>query len=233
MAEPPLVSCIVAAHDSAPWVGAAIRSILDQTCRPLEVIVVDDGSRDETAAVAAQFGDPVRVVTQPPAGPAATRNRGLHEARGELVGWLDADDLWHPEKLERQMARFRERPDLDCSVTHVRNFWDEGLHEEEARYRDHPRMQPIPGYVMGTVLARRSVFDEVGELDTGRWFGDAADWFIRARERGTVIELLRDVLTFHRLRGDNLTRRRSRDSEDEFLDIVKSALARRRARAAE
>jgi glycosyltransferase involved in cell wall biosynthesis len=228
LGKPPLVSCIVAAHNSAPWIEAAIRSILDQTYRPIEVIVVDDGSEDDTAARARALGDPVRVVTQPAAGPSATRNRGLHESRGEFVAWLDADDLWHPEKLERQMAHFRDWPDLDCSVTHAQNFWEEGLDEEAARYGDHPRMQPIPGYAMITVLARRSLFDEVGELDTSRWFGDAVDWFIRARERGATIELLPDVLTFHRLRRDGLSLGRSHDSEDEFLDIVKASLDRRR-----
>jgi glycosyltransferase involved in cell wall biosynthesis len=228
LAERPLVSCVVVALNSAPWVEAAVRSILDQAYRPIEVIVVDAGSQDDTVAIVERLGDPVRVVIDPEGGPAATRNRGLTEAKGEFIAWLDADDLWLPEKLERQMARFEARPELQCSVTHVRNFWNEGLEAEEAHYRDHPRMQPIPGYAMTTVLARRSLFDEVGALNPDRWFGDAADWFIRARERGVEIELISDVLTLHRLRKDNLSRRRSRDSEDEFLDIVKSALDRRR-----
>jgi glycosyltransferase involved in cell wall biosynthesis len=227
-----LVSCVVAAFNSARYVEEAIRSVLAQTHRPIEVVVVDDGSEDGTPDLAAAFGDPVRVVEQQNAGPAATRNRGVHEARGEFVAFLDADDLWHPEKLARQLARFEARPGLQASIAHVRNFWEEGQEELAEHYRDHRRMGAMPGYATTTLLARRPVFDTVGELDTSLWFADAVDWFVRARELGVEVELLPDVLTFHRLHPDNLTRRRSRASEDEFLTIVKGLLDRRRGRSA-
>ena len=164
-------------------------------------------------------------------GPAATRNRGLRETR-EFVAFLDADDLWHPEKLARQLARFEAHPSLQACIAHVRNFWEEGQHELVEHYRDHRRMGAMPGYATTTLLARRSAFEAVGELDTNLWFADAVDWFMRARELGVEVELLPDVLTFHRLHPDNLTRRRSRASEDEFLTIVKGLLDRRRGRSA-
>lgn len=78
------------------------------------------------------------------------------------------------------------------------------------------------------MLARRSVFDRVGLLDESLWFSDAAEWFLRAAERGTIVELLPDVLVYHRLHGRNLTLRRPRDSADEFLDLVKARLDRGR-----
>jgi glycosyltransferase involved in cell wall biosynthesis len=228
-----LVSCIVPAHNAAAHLRMALDSILDQTHRPLEIVVVDDGSTDDTAAIAASYGEPVRVVHQVDAGPAATRNLGIRSARAELVAFLDPDDLWHPEKLARQVARFRARPELDCSVTHVRMFWPEGHDDVERRYRDHPRMAGIPGYATGSLLARRSAFDRVGPLNTGLWFTDAVDWFVRAREHGLAIELLDDVLVFHRLHRDNLTSRREEASRDEFLALVKGALDRRRGRSQE
>lgn len=227
----PLISCVVPTFNSARYLGEALDSILAQTYRPIEVIVTDDGSTDGTVDVVDAYSEHIRFVSQPTSGPSATRNLGLCAAKGGFVAFLDADDLWHPEKLERQMRRFEERRDLDVSVTHVRMFWADPLSEERAHYQDHSRAQNIPGYATTTLLAPRRVFDTVGPFNTEYWFGDATDWFLRAREEGLVMELMPDVLTYHRMHESNLTRRRSRESRDEFLTIVKESLDRRRKKA--
>ena len=232
MTESPLISCIVPAFNSARYLGAAIDSILAQRYRPIEVIVADDGSRDDTRRIAEGYGPPVRVVTQATQGPAATRNLGLQAASGDFVAFLDADDLWHPDKLVRQMARFDARPDLDVSVTHAQMFWIDSLAEEARSYENETRSGPVPGYATTTVLARRGLFARVGDFDAGLWFSDATDWFIRASEAGAGIELMDDVLVYHRMHDRNLTRRRSDASRDEFLMIAKRMLDRRRASAA-
>ena len=225
------VSCIVPAHDSAAHIGEALDSILAQTHAPHEVIVVDDGSSDGTGALAVARGAPVRVVRLEDEGPAAARNRGLREAGGDLVAFLDADDLWHPEKLERQLSQLDADPSLDGSVTHVRMFWSGASEAEEERYREHPRAGPVPGYATTTLLARRDLFERVGELDPSLWFSDATDWFVRARERGARIGLHPDVLTYHRMHPSNLTRRREQASRAEFLEIARRSLRRRREAA--
>jgi glycosyltransferase involved in cell wall biosynthesis len=223
------VSCIVPAHNAATYLDEALTSILGQTHPPFEVVVVNDGSTDETADIARRHGPPVRVINRECGSPAATRNAGIEASEGEFVAFLDPDDLWHKDKLRLQLDRFRARPSLDGSVTHVRNFWSDGLLEEEARYRDHPRMKSIPGYAFITLLARRRAFATVGLLSPGRWFSDSTEWFVRARERGQEIELLPDVLTLHRLHASNLTRRRDGASREEFVDLVRASLVRRRA----
>lgn len=86
----------------------------------------------------------------------------------------------------------------------------------------------IPGYSTTTLLAKRSAFDRVGLLNTQYWFGDATDWLSRAIEQGLIIEILSEVLTHHRMHESNLTRRRSEASREEFLNIVKASLDRRR-----
>jgi glycosyltransferase involved in cell wall biosynthesis len=114
------VSCIVPVFNGERFVAEALESILAQTYRPIDVIVADDGSTDGTAAILSGYGGRIRVVTQPTAGPAATRNLGLEAARGEFVAFLDADDVWHPEKLAKQVRRFAARPGLQACVTHAR-----------------------------------------------------------------------------------------------------------------
>lgn len=226
--EAPLVSCIVPVFNGERYLGEALNSILGQTYRPLEIIVADDGSTDGTAALAAGYREHVRYLAQATAGPAAARNLGLRAARGEFVAFLDQDDLWHPEKLARQTTWFQVRPDLDLSVTHVRLFWMPELIQEEARYRGHRRAQTLPGYATTTLLARRQLFETVGQFNTALWFGDATEWFLRAAEHGAGMELLPDVLTYHRMHTTNLSRRRAHASRDEYVQIVKASLDHRR-----
>ena len=111
MSETPLVSVLIGAYNAAPWLGEAVGSALDQTHPNVEVVVVDDGSTDETLALARSFeGRRVRVVAQENRGACAARNRALAEARGDYLQFLDADDVLHPEKLERQLRRLAEEP---------------------------------------------------------------------------------------------------------------------------
>src|SRR5262245_39908172 len=100
----PNVSVVIPSYNSAAYLPAAIDSVLAQTARDLEVIVVDDGSTDDTPDVVARYGPPVRGIRQANAGVAAARNRGIAEARGRYIAFLDADDTWEPVKLERQLG---------------------------------------------------------------------------------------------------------------------------------
>ena len=226
--NPPLISSIVPVFNGERYLKEALDSIRAQTYRPLEIIVADDGSTDGTAAIVAGYGEEVRYLFQPNAGPAAARNLGLSAARGEFVAFLDHDDLWHPEKLARQMARFQARPDLDVSVTHVQNFWIPELSDEAARYKDHRRSQAVPGYTTTTLLARRTLFDSVGGFDPVVQHGDSTEWFLRVAEHGAVMELLPDVLSDRRLHQTNRTWHMATASRDQYLRIVKTSLDRRR-----
>src|SRR5262245_38520357 len=166
-----LISCIIPVYNGELYLREAIESILAQTYQSREIIVIDDGSTDRTAAIAASYGDQIRYWRQPNAGPVVARNHGLGLAQREFVAFLDADDLWHQEKLARQIARFIARPDLEICITHVQNFWIPELKEEAERFQNHRLTQPVPGYVTQTVLARRALFDRVGPFDTTRRHG--------------------------------------------------------------
>jgi len=224
----PLVSCVIPVFNGERFLAEAIKSILGQTYNNLEVIVVDDGSTDSTAEVVASFGDAVIYVRQENAGPSTARNRGIQEAHGEFIAFLDADDVWHEEKLEKQLARFRERPELAYTVTFIQNFWEEEVREEAIRFKDHPRSRPVPGYTTQTLVVRREWLDKTGGLDASMAHGDAANWFQRADAAGAVSEVLQEVLTRRRLHLQNRSRVRAENSKEAFLQVLKERLDRQR-----
>ena len=225
-----LINCIIPVYNGEKYLAEAIESVLKQSHDSVEIIVADDGSTDGTPAVAARYGERVRYLRQPNAGPAAARNRGIAAASGEFITFIDADDLWHPEKITRQLARFHARPELDFCVTHVQNFWAPELADEQVKFSEHRVAKPLPGYVTGTLMGRRGFFDAVGPFNTSITHADDTDWFLRARDCGGVEELLPDVLLYRRLHPNNLSRLRAPSSRDQYLNLVKVALDRHRAR---
>jgi glycosyltransferase involved in cell wall biosynthesis len=219
----PLVSGVVPVFNGERYLAEALDSMLGQTYSPVEVIVADDGSTDGTRAVVEGYGGRVRYLHQPNQGHGAARNLGLGAAEGEFVAFLDADDLWHPEKLERQMARFRARPELDACVTLVHNF-----RSPELGGGEEIDDGPLPGYRSGTLLARRALFEAVGHFDTALRFGNDTDWFLRVADHGAEVELLPEVLLHRRLHGANRSIRLGQASRREYVRIVKASLDRRR-----
>jgi glycosyltransferase involved in cell wall biosynthesis len=113
----PLVSVVIPTYNRAHTVGRAVESVLLQSHRPLEVIVVDDGSTDNTLEILESYGDRIKVLRQPNGGPSAARNEGVAQAKGEIIAFLDSDDAWKPEKLERQVRLMMiAGPNVPCCV---------------------------------------------------------------------------------------------------------------------
>lgn len=225
----PTVSCIVPVFNGERHLADALQSVLDQTRPASEILAIDDGSTDGSPDVIARYHGRVRYLRQERGGPASARNRGVSIATGEFLAFIDQDDLWHPEKLERQLACFAENPRLELCFAHVERFWEPELQAEQNASRDHDRGGRVPGYSTPTLLARRSAFERVGPLNAELLFGDATDWTLRAIDGGLEMRLLPDTLLYHRMHGANLTRRREA-SKAEFVRIVRSTLARRRER---
>lgn len=218
----PTVSCIVPVFNGERYLAEALGSILAQTHPPLELIVVDDGSTDASATIAAGYGDRVRLVRQANAGPASARNRGLDLAAGDFVAFLDSDDLWHPDKLRRQLARFARDPGLGACVTHVRNFLSPDLGPAPAA--DPSPDRDVPGYSTVTLLVPRWVFDRVGRFDGSLAHSSETAWFLRCRSRGVRVALLPETLVYRRLHRANRSASPGSRSVDEYLHLVKAHL---------
>lgn len=224
----PLVTCIVPVYNGERFLHEALESIMSQTLQSIEITVVDDGSTDGTAAVAGKYANRIRYLHQPNSGPPAARNLGLQTACGDLIAFLDADDLWYPEKLERQVIYLQIHPEIDVLFAHAVNFWMDELREEAERFRNHRISKPLPAYVTSTMVARRTVFDRVGAFNSDTKYGDALEWVLRARSAGVAVGILPDVLTRRRLHQTNLSRTLQDQSRDEFLHILKADLDRKR-----
>ena len=218
------ISCIVPVYNGEQFLAEALDSILAQTCAPFEVIVVDDGSTDDTAAVAARYGKQIAYYRQDNAGPSAARNHGVRATRGDLVAFLDADDVWRPEKLARQAARFALRPELDISMTHARNFWIPGLRHEEEAFRGPPScVAPA-----SSLVARRVVLNRIGLFDADVKHKEMPGWLLHAAQRGAVVETLPDILVDRRIHHSNRSRGRGGKDAAGMLALAHALIERRR-----
>jgi glycosyltransferase involved in cell wall biosynthesis len=226
MNEAPLVSCIIPVWNCEAYLSEAIDSVLGQTYRPFELIVIDDGSTDGTPAVIARHGDTIRALRQPHSGTASARNAGVAGARGELLAFLDADDVWEPAKLARQVDCLALRPRDDICVVGIQNFWVDALAAERDRMAGSGLTRPQPGYNFSSALVRRGVFDRIGPFDPALKLRNDRLWFVRARDQGIGIAVIPDVMVRRRIHFSNLTRRSSADALDELFEIARSRMAR-------
>jgi glycosyltransferase involved in cell wall biosynthesis len=222
----PIVSVVVPALNAARFLAEALASIVRQRYEPLEIVVIDDGSSDGTAEVARTFhGRPV-VIEQPNRGPAAARNRGIAAAKGELIAFLDADDLWPDGKLALQVPRLTEDALLDVILGRIRYVALDDRTLEGIRF-DEPG-GVLTNVNLGAGVFRRSVFDRVGLFDESLRFSEDQDWFLRARESGVGIAVLGEVTLCYRLHAGNMTRGKS-GRELALTSVLKRSLDRRRA----
>jgi glycosyltransferase involved in cell wall biosynthesis len=197
----PLVSVIVPVHGGERFLAEALDSVEAQTHRPLETIVIDDGSPDSSAEIAAAR-DEVRLLRQRQMGVPAARNAGLAIAEGELIAFLDQDDVWHPRKLERQLALLRARPDVDIVFTKMEVVLMAGT-PRPVWCRPEWLQVPPPAFIPSAWLVRRSAFERIGVFDTSFSSGCDTDWLARAGEAGLRNETLDDPLVRWRVHGAN------------------------------
>jgi glycosyltransferase involved in cell wall biosynthesis len=229
MTTPAQVSVILPAFNGEPYLEEALASAVGQSLPPSEVIVVDDGSTDGSAQIAESFRDPVRCIRQANTGIAGARNRGLSVATGELIAFLDQDDVWPHEKLELQVAALRANPDVGIVSGHVRYIG--GALPGRPWTAQGSREAPA-GVRLQATLIRRSVFDRIGLLSEDIENGsDDIEWMVRARDLGVRRLTLDDVTLLYRWHGGNT----STDIEAAAagqLEAVKRSLDRRRGRTA-
>lgn len=222
----PLVSVIVPVHNGGRYLRAALESVLAQTYQPFEVIVVDDGSVDDSGVIAQSFSD-VRYIHQANQGVATARNNGLEVARGEFFAFLDQDDLWTPAKLKLQIAHLLSHPDLGYTLTQQQFFLDPGA-TIPAWFRKELLAEVHTGWVLGTLVVRRTAFEQIGYFATGYSAASDGDWFFRAKALGIPMAVVPELLLLKRIHGANESAR-AKEILSELRKVVKSSLDRHRS----
>jgi len=227
------VSVVVPSYNSAAYLPDAIDSALNQTIAPLEVIVVDDGSTDETAQVLERYQGRIRAVFQENRGPAAARNRGIAEARGGLIAFLDADDVWLPEKLEKQLCCLEEHP--QAALVHSQlYYWDTETGEKSTRrhHRRHEyagrcyhRLFLKPSVLPSTMIVRQECLAEVGGFDERIRRASAEDYDLCLRiARQYEFAFVDEPLILYRRHASNSTKTQILANYEDNLFVVRKLL---------
>jgi glycosyltransferase involved in cell wall biosynthesis len=242
VAKTPLVSVIIPVWNGAVFLPEALRSLQAQTYAHFEAVIVDDGSTDNTAAVARRFCETDSrfiFVQQAHAGVSAARNAAIARSRGEYVAFLDADDVWSPKKLTRQLEVFAEDPRVNAVFTNF-YMWD-GQRDLHIWYRPE---KPLPegdvaarlvfniGLVcaasMSVAVLRRELFDKAGFFDPELTIGEDWDLFLRMAECGLWVRVTREPLARYRRWSGNVTNQKLKTIEGNVRVLQKNFQTTRR-----
>ena len=223
----PLISAVIPTYNYGRFVADAVESVLAQTYRRLEVIVVDDGSKDDTRERLAPYLDRIRYVYQENQGLSAARNTGIRTATGEWVALLDSDDLWHPRKLELQVKYLRAHPEIGLlGSDHMFDLhgdwpWVPNEPEDSARAVTLDYLVMSVRFSPSSALIRKALFQRVGLFDTDLRSAEDRDMWIRLADVAPVAKLWLPLCCY-RLHGASMSTAAARMEENELKVLRKS-----------
>jgi len=226
-----MISVLIPAYNAEQFIGEAIDSVLRQTFKDIETIVVDDGSTDGTRTVVESFADKVRYYRQENGGAASARNHCVRLAAGAYFAFLDADDVWAADKLRLQILELDSDPSLDAVFGMIRQVrqseWSAAIMEENVG-----QAELLKGYSQATMLIRRESFLRVGMFSEENKIGEFVDWLLRAKEQGLRTKLMPDLFLWRRIHTSNVGIRNRSDVGD-YVKILKRSIDRRRMKNSE
>jgi glycosyltransferase involved in cell wall biosynthesis len=220
-----MTTVVIPVHNGARYIGEAVDSIRRQGWGSTEIVVVDDGSTDATPEVVRGLANVV-YLRQDHAGPAAALNRGAGAAAGRFIAFLSADDVWQPDKLERQHMALGSDPEGKLVFGHMQHFISPEIEPAVAGTLRCPA-EAMPAYSAGTLLATRDTFHSVGPFDESFKVGEFLDWFGRARDLGMEIVMLSDFVSMRRVHESNHST--SALKKQTYAPVLKALLNRRRS----
>jgi glycosyltransferase involved in cell wall biosynthesis len=217
------LSVVIPVFNGERYLAEALASVLAQSRPPDEVVVVDNGCTDASAEIAGGFGAPVRVVARPHGPAPKARNTGVQAAAGEVLAFLDADDLCLPSRFALQLAALEAGAELVFG--HVEEFLSPEL--DPAEHLELPPTRGVmPGRVVITLVVEREVFERVGPFDPDLLSTDFLDWLARARALGLSEEMLPDVVARRRIHLGN-SQRAWASRPAELPSVLRAAIRRR------
>lgn len=223
----PLIDVIVAVYNGEKFIEEAITSIQKQTYSHLNILIADDGSEDQTVErVREMMKDDLRIklLTLPHRGVSATLNDAIESSSAPYIAFLDADDLWHEDKLEKQMNALDENQVAICFCM-IQEFESLDLNLKQT-HRSRP--EPLKGYSKTTFLGKRSLFETFGLFKKEIAIGDFVEWFSRVERSNIAYKMLDEVLALRRIHENNTTKTAPKSA---FLSILKTHLDEKRKEA--
>jgi len=209
------------------YLHESISTIISQTYHPVEAIIVDDGSTDGSSDIIKSFPQ-VQYIYQDNGGQASARNRGIRAAKGQYLAFLDADDLWVPEKLTLQMAAFIAEPDLEIVTGHVTQFVSPELRRGN-QVSTGMSSKPLVGYSSTAILIKRGLLKKVGLFHERCQVMETISWFAKVMESKHKTKILPDVLVKRRIHENNHSIRHRQGKNKAIIKLLKDSLDRRRA----
>ena len=223
----PLVSVIIAVSNGARYLAQALQSVLSQTYMRTELIVVDDGSVDNSDKIARSH-EQVRYISQHAAGLAVARNVGVKAAQGELIAFIDQDDLWTPNKLDSQVGFLLQNAEIQYVNAWIELFVEPGSHLR-AGYTEDFLGRAHVGRTPGTLVVRKSVFDLVGMFSADFSIACDVEWFKRANDHNIPAFIIPEVLLYKRIHNSNLSSD-VKTNRRELFSIIRQTVRKQRVR---
>ena len=224
------ISTIIPVKNGAEFIADALASISRQTIVPDEILIVDDGSTDNTLDVVhkiSKSNPAIKLLQGPEKGPGSARNVALEQARGDIITFLDADDLWPADKMQVQLARLAKEPHVDVVSGFVRYF--DKLCKDTLTPAEDSRTNDIFHVHLGAAVFRRSVFDKLGQFHEDMLYSEDVDLILKIRESEFPMTILRHVTLYYRRHENAMTSKMTRDESKSFNMAILRSMMRRRA----
>jgi glycosyltransferase involved in cell wall biosynthesis len=221
-----LISIIIPVYNCEQYLEEALESVLNQNFKPLDIIVIDDGSTDRSLSIAESYVPQIRVFQQPNLGAAEARNNGIKNANGDFLAFLDSDDVWLTDKLSSQIELFTENPNLDMVFGGVEQFLSPELEQDHNTPTVAIKKHPL-GLLAGTMLIRKASFLKVGLFNSAWKIGEFIDWYAKAKEQNLSNMVLPKTVLRRRIHTSNLGIR-AKGSRSDYIQILKASLDRKR-----
>ncbi len=227
-ANKPLVSVIMPVYNGEKYVAHALESVFKQDYQPFEVILVDDGSTDRTAQIIGKY-DKVQYIYQTNQGVASARNKGVAASSGEIIAFLDSDDLWQPNRLTVTVRYFQKNLDIGYVLGRQMMFVESGC-DVPAWVKAEWLTEPQYVSNTGVLVVQRVTFDSVGLFNMDYKCGEDTEWLVRASEVGVPMARLPEVILHRRIHGGNLSVHMIQMNKANLMRIAKESIRRQQER---
>jgi glycosyltransferase involved in cell wall biosynthesis len=211
-------SVVIPAYNAQETIKECLKSVVAQTMSPSQIIVVDDGSQDDTAKIVGEYSEFVSLIRQENNGPGRATTKGFSHATSPLIATLDADDLWLPDKAEIQLMHLQQNRELDGVFSHIQSF-----------SKSSAKVSIEQGWLRSTMMIRTKAQQKIGDMiDPKPYGGEFIGWIGRAREMGCQFDMLPVCLALRRIRQGSLSYGRSEPLVSGYLQIARESILRKK-----